>query len=144
MVTKDAGKNGVRPEAAQKGGGFRIPERTAHIQFEDTDYDGAEVWIRLNVSFARYLELREASEAGDQAGMTRMFGDNMLQSWNLENDDGTPVPADGEGMLQIPLDFATLIITQWVDTVSDVPDPLGLPSGDLSTLEAASTVTDDQ
>jgi len=47
-------------------------------------------------------------------------------------------------MLQIPLDFATLIITQWVDTVSDVPDPLGLPSGDLSTLEAASTVTDDQ
>ncbi len=68
----------------------------------------------------------------------------MLQSWNLENDDGTPVPADGEGMLQIPLDFATLIITQWVDTVSDVPDPLGLPSGDLSTLEAASTVTDDQ
>ena len=41
MVTKDAGKNGVKPEAAQKGGGFRIPERTAHIQFEDTDYDGA-------------------------------------------------------------------------------------------------------
>ncbi len=72
MVAKDAAKNGVKPEAVQKGGGFRIPDRTAHIQFEDTDYDGAEVWIRLNVSFARYLELREASEAGDQAGMTRM------------------------------------------------------------------------
>ena len=52
MVTKDAAKNGVKPV---KGGGFRIPERTAHIQFENTDYDGAEVWIRLNVSFARYL-----------------------------------------------------------------------------------------
>ena len=144
MVTKDAARNGVKPEAAQKGGGFRVPERTAHIQFEDTDYDGAEVWIRLNVSFARYLELREASEAGDQARMTRMFGDNMLDRWNLEDDDGIPIPADGDGMMQIPLDFATLIITQWVDTVSDVPDPLGQPSEDLSMLEAASTVTDDE
>ena len=141
MVAKVATKNGVKPE---KGGGFRIPDRTAHIQFEDTDYDGAEVWIRLNVSFGRYLELREASETGDQAVMTRIFGDNMLQRWNVEDDEGNPIPANGEGMLQIPLDFATLIITQWVDTVSDVPDPLELPSGDLSTLEAASTATDDQ
>ena len=135
--------NGTRNGAkAAKQGGFKIPEKTALVRFEGTDYDGAEIHLRLNVSLARYLELREMSDAGDQAGMAKLFGEQMLESWNLESADGEPLPATGDGMMDLPMEFATLIITQWVDAVAAVPDPLEQPSADFTTLAEASTVTE--
>jgi len=44
--------NGTTAKAKK---GFRIPDQTAHITFSGTDYDGAEIWVRLNVSFAHYI-----------------------------------------------------------------------------------------
>jgi hypothetical protein len=119
--------------------GFRIPERTAHITFSGTDYDGAEIWVRLNVSFAHYLALREAAEGDNQAKMAELFGGEVLMEWNLEDASGTPVPATGAGMLQIPLSLAMLIVQHWIEEVAGVPNPLGETSSDLSTLAAAST-----
>ena len=133
-------KNGAK---AEKRGGFRVPDKTAKVRFEGTDYDGAEILLRLNVSLAHYLELRELSEAGDQGGMAQLFGDHMLASWNLEDEQGA-IQASGEGMMGLPMEFATLIITQWVDTVANVPAPLDQPSGDLSMLAEASTAMGDE
>ncbi len=141
MVMANGSKNGAKTEKLGGFNGFKVPDKTAIVRFEGTDYDGAEIVLRLNVSLARYLELRELSEAGDQAGMANLFGDNMLASWNLEDDSG-PIEASGAGMMSLPMEFATLIITQWVDTVANVPAPLDQPSGDLSTLAEASTVMD--
>jgi len=133
-------KNGAKTE---KSGGFKVPDKTAKVRFEGTDYDGAEILLRLNVSLSHYLKLRELSEAGDQAGMALLFGDHMLASWNLENENGI-IEANGTGMMDLPMEFATLIITQWVDTVANVPAPLDQPSGDLSMLAEASTAMDDE
>ncbi len=123
--------------------GFRIPDQTAHITFSGTDYDGAEIWVRLNVSFAHYIALREAAEGDDQAKMAELFGSEVLMEWNLEDASGEPVPANGDGMLQIPLSLARLIVQHWIEAVSAVPVPLEPPSGDFSTLAAASTATGD-
>ena len=120
--------------------GFRLPERTALINFQGTDYDGAEIQIRLSVTFAQFIELRESAQGEDQEGMARLFGQNVLMDWNLEDADGKPIPADGDGMLAIPLELTNLIVQHWVEAVSGVPAPLEPPSGDLSTLAAASTV----
>ena len=119
--------------------GFRIPDQTAHITFSGTDYDGAEIWVRLNVSFAHYIALREAAEGDDQARMAELFGTEVLMEWNLEDASGEPVPATGEGMLQIPLSLAMLIVQHWIEAVSGVEAPLEPQSSDFSTLEAAST-----
>ena len=113
------------------------------VRFEGTDYDGAEIVLRLNVSLEHYLDLRQMSEAGDQAGMAMLFGDNMLSSWNLEDDSG-PIEANGDGMMFLPMEFATLIIGQWVDTVANVPAPLDQPSADLSMLAEVSTAMEDE
>ena len=121
--------------------GFRIPDQTAHITFSGTDYDGAEIWVRLNVSFAHYIALREAAEGDDQAKMAELFGSEVLMEWNLEDASGEPVPATGDGMLQIPLSLAMLIVQHWIEAVSAVPVPLEPQSSDFSTLEAASTAT---
>jgi len=64
-----------------------------------------------------------------------------LMEWNLEDASGEPVPANGAGMLQIPLSLAMLIVQHWIEAVSAVPAPLSETSGDLSTLAAASTAT---
>ena len=126
---------------AQTKKGFRIPDQTAHITFSGTDYDGAEIWVKLNVSFAHYIALREAAEGDDQAKMAELFGGEVLMEWNLEDADGKPIPTTGDGMLQIPLSLAMLIVQHWIEAVSAVPVPLSETSGDLSTLAAASTAT---
>jgi hypothetical protein len=119
--------------------GFRIPDQTAHLTFSGTDYDGAEIWVRLNVSFRHYIALREAAEGDDQAKMAALFGGDVLMSWNLEDDAGQPIPANGEGMLEIPLSLAMLVVQHWVEAVSGVSSPLPETSGDINMLEAAST-----
>jgi hypothetical protein len=121
--------------------GFRLPERTARITFEGTDYDGAEIQVLLSVSFARFIELREAAQGEDQEGLARLFGENILMDWNLEDDEGGSIPADGDGMLAIPLALTNLIVQHWVEEVAGVSAPLVEPSGDLDTLAAASTAT---
>ena len=126
---------------AQPKKGFRIPDQTAHITFSGTDYDGAEIWVKLNVSIAHYIALRAAAEGDDQAKMAELFGSEVLMEWNLEAASGEPVPANGAGMLQIPLSLAMLIVQHWIEAGSGVEAPLEPPSGDLSMLAAASTAT---
>ena len=71
--------------------------------------------------------------------MAELFGGEVLMQWNLEYATGEPVPADGKGMLDIPLSLAMLIVSHWIEAVSGVPTPLAETSADLSTLAAAST-----
>ena len=119
--------------------GFRIPERTALINFQGTDYDGAEIRVRLSVTFAQFIALRESAQGEDQEGMARLFGETVLMDWNLEDADGKLIPADGDGMLAIPLELTNLVVQHWVEEVAGVPSPLSEPSGDIDTLAAAST-----
>jgi hypothetical protein len=126
--------NGVKEKK-----GFRIPDQTAHITFAGTDYDGAEIWVRLNVSFAHFIALRAAAEGDDQASMADLFGNEALMEWNLEDASGAPIPATGDGMLQIPLSLAMLIVQHWIEAVAGVSAPLETTSGDISTLAEAST-----
>ena len=133
-------KNGAK---TGKRGGFKVPDKTAMVRFEGTDYDGAEILLRLNVSLSHYLKLRELAEVSDQAGMAQLFGDHMLSSWNLEDENGL-IEASGKGMMDLPMEFATLIIGQWVDSVANVPAPLDQPSADLSMLAEASTAMEDE
>ena len=128
--------NGTKAEVRK---GFRLPEKTARITFEGTDYDGAEIQLRLSVTFDQFIALRESAQGEDQEGMARLFGQNVLMDWNLEDIDGNPILADGDGMMAIPLALTNLIVQHWVEAVAGVPAPLAPPSGDLSTLAAAST-----
>ena len=109
------------------------------MTFDGTDYAGAEIQVLLSVSFARFIELREAAQGEDQEGMARLFGEHILMEWNLEDTDGESIPADGDGMLAIPLALTNLIVQHWVEEVAGVSAPLVEPSGDLNTLAAAST-----
>ena len=137
MGLAQVGLHPILDKAPQKG--FRLPEKTARINFEGTDYDGAEIRVLLSVTFAQFIALRESAQGEDQETMARLFGQNVLMDWNLEDVDGQPIPADGDGMLAIPLELTNLVVQHWVEAVAGVPSPLPPASGDINTLAAAST-----
>ena len=106
MTTVNGNKSAIKKET---GGGFRIPEELVRFTLTGS-YKGAWVRCRLNVSMRYYGELRRAAEAEDQEAMATLFGDQALAEWNLEDPNGDPLPANGEGMMLIPLQLAMQIV----------------------------------
>ena len=129
---------------AEQWKGYRLPQRTAVLDFEGTPYDGARVRCRLSVSLRTLLDLQGLAESRDAAelrvGFMR-FGAEVLLGWNLEYPDGAPIPAGAEGMLDLDQEFAQELMTRWVQVVSQPPAPLGGPSGNGATSAGLSAPT---
>jgi hypothetical protein len=60
---------------------------------------------------------------------------SRLVSWNLEDDDDTPVPATLEGVQDQDMQFMIGLVTTWIDAVSSVDTPL--PGGSANGQSAA-------
>lgn len=108
--------------------GFRVPRRTALITFEGTDYDGAEIECRLDVPLGMFFDFGRGLSAADSEALFRRWGSEVLIAWNLEDDNGAPLPADEDGILMLPAAMVTMILNKWTETVAGVPAPLGGPS----------------
>ena len=112
--------------ATQKAAtGYRVPKRTARLIFEDTAYEGAEIVVRLDVPVALFMEIQDLIADDKQFQVFQVFGESVLEEWNLEDDDGVRIPATGQGMIAIAIDLANVILRQWVDAAIKPPAPLG-------------------
>jgi len=111
----------VLQKAAQ---GFRIPIRTARLVFTG-DYLGAEVVVRLDVPVSTFLTIQDMVASDQQLKVFELFGDQIVQSWNLEDDDGIPHPPTGLGMNRIPIQLANMLLEQWVEAATQPSLPLG-------------------
>ena len=111
------------------------PQRTLYkLNFAETEYAGLEVTVR-SPTIQALLDLQDLADlpalSGDQVReMFRGFA-QMLISWNVEDDDDTPVPATYEGVITQDPDFIKMIILAWQDNVASAPPPLqtGSPNG---------------
>ena len=108
---------------AQKAVGFKIPKRTARLVFQD-DYEGAEIVVRLDVSVGTFLEIQELVDAEKQLKVFETFGASVLDSWNLIDDEGKAMPANGKGMNLMANELANIILTQWAEVATGVEAPL--------------------
>jgi hypothetical protein len=71
--------------------------------------------------------LRAATDVAAQAvkaGELFTLLASKLVAWNLEEEDGTPVPATLEGVQDQDLALVTEILTAWVGEISSVDNPL--------------------
>lgn len=119
-------------------GGFRLPKRTALIEFEEGhEYHGLRVRVVLDAPVEFMLAMQTAVSGGlEQAGEAlRAFGDDCLLEWNLEGDDGQPVPANGNGMLRLPPVATGQLITRWMEAATQPAAPLGGQSPNGGTSE---------
>lgn len=123
--------------------GFRVPRRTARVTFEEGhDYYGAEITLNLDLPLGALFQFQALREQSP-ADAIRMFADDVLESWNIEGDDGQPLPADYAGISQLPSAFLNALIDRWVQEGTAAPTPLGQPSSDTggSVVQLEKTAT---
>ena len=115
MVAIKQNKNGVQP--------FKIERRQARLVFPDSDYSGLEIIAKLDVSVAVYLEMQNMTStenANEMKVALKKFGEDILISWNLQDEDGTEVSPDADGFMSLPPKIAVDIMKSWSDACGGV------------------------
>lgn len=121
---------------------FKEPSRTLRIVFDDEDYAGAEVVCRRTVPMSVYFGMARAQQGeniGEIEEAVRAFGDDVLVSWNVVDEDDNALPANGEGMTAVSFLFARQILAGWMAGMAGLPAPLDDASSNGSTSPAATT-----
>ncbi|MFD3802649.1 hypothetical protein ACFWTC_03250 [Streptomyces sp. NPDC058619] len=124
--------------------GYRHKIPRIHLDFEEGhDYHGCEAVLR-RLTLGEWLEITgmgagtpEVRHVGDQL---RKMADKLI-SWNLEEEDGTPVPTTQEAVLAQDQALMLAILNGWMDSLSkeaEVPAPLEPSSPDGEPFPEAS------
>lgn len=111
--------------------GFKVERKILNLRFED--YDGMEVRART-VAFGQLLDVSEQAETLRTDGkMDKVRGflalfTSRLESWNLEDEDGSSIPASEAGLLSLDTDMGLAILLGWFDAMTAVAPSLGKDS----------------
>lgn len=125
--------------------GYKAKKKHYRLKFaEDTDMAGLEVTM-TSISTGQMLRLQQLSGMGAAATKDpKVFGEMIkifagaIESWNLEDDDDTPVPATVAGAMAQDPDFIMAIISAWTMAIVGVSRPLDEPStSGANALEAS-------
>jgi len=115
--------------------GYRRKPKQYRLTFEDPEYDGFEAYA-VGLPLGRMLDLldtadlkgKESSELTEheRAELTSLLEtfSKCLVSWNLEDEDGTPVGTDMDGLRELDLAFVLELVFAWMDAVVNVSGPL--------------------
>ena len=107
--------NGVRP--------YLIQRRRAILIFAQPEYEGIHIEARLDVDLRTFLDLQMLAGGSDNdpeklRAAFSMFGDQILDSWNLQDEDGTFLTADAAGFLSLPPALGTAILGAWSEAAT--------------------------
>jgi hypothetical protein len=120
--------------------GFKKQTTIYELTFEDPDLEGLEIRAR-SVPSGDLLDLMDAASKVDATSKTFSANDlsaieqllngfaKALVSWNLEEEDGTPVPPTLEKVREQEFIFILPVVTAWMDAIAGVSADLGKDSG---------------
>jgi hypothetical protein len=133
-------------------GRYQPKRKLYQLRFED--YPGFEVTMRglsidgfmglarqaagmqgLDVTALKGPELEAAMDKID--GLFTRFA-KSLRAWNLDDDDGVPVPETVDGVRTQDLDFILEIVMAWMDAIASVDIPLPQPANGSGTFPEGS------
>jgi hypothetical protein len=126
--------------------GYKRKPKTFLLEFEDEEYKGLEIEMKgLPVAgFLTMMKVMETEEKNQSvlATMFRLFATGLV-SWNMEDEEGNPLPANYDSVQTLDTDFVTQTVAAWMEGMSGVSKDLGKdsPSGvkspvPLPTMEA--------
>ena len=121
--------------------GFKVPRKTALLQFEGDEFKGCEIRVALDLTFESQLHMTELKEAGDQRAILTLFANAALVDWNLVDDDDQPIKMTATAFLELPGWFGMLVLNHWGDALteaSQIAGPLGKQSKNGNTTEEPS------
>ena len=103
---------------------FILSRRDAILSFpEGHEYEGVEIRAKLDVSLRTFLDLQKLcsdSTPEETAEIFKTFGETIIKEWNILDEDHSPVPATGEGFLELPPAICTAIIEAWSSQITTV------------------------
>jgi hypothetical protein len=104
--------------------GFRPPSAPFKLDFAGTEYAGLEITVRP-VPMSVMLDIGAASVSNDLAAFRHVAATlgYALESWNVEDADSHPVPADMDGLLSQDPRFVTVVIQAWIAAVYGTAPP---------------------
>lgn len=128
--------------------GYRKTQRRIEVSLkghkvygQDTEYPVAQARGKSLGEYLGLLGYAEQPEDDEEAnGLVRQleaFGDALV-SWNLEREDGTPIPCTREALFtEVDNDLALALATEWVERLGGKVDdggplPTSSPSGEPS------------
>lgn len=124
-----------------------IPKKTTYkLDFAGTEQEGLEVQLRA-LDTGQMLDLTELIEQAESDAQARnalfLLLAEQLVSWNVETEDGAPVPATIDGVRAQEPAFNNAIINAWQEAMAGVPTPLphGSPSGEPALVASIPTET---
>ena len=97
---------------------YTVQRRRAILEFVDPDYAGMHIETRLDVDLRTFLDLQTLAGGADSdpdglRAAFRMFGDEILETWNPHDEDGTVLPPNADGFLSLPPALGTAILGAW-------------------------------
>lgn len=105
--------------------GYKRDKPVYLLRFEDEQFDGLEVMAR-SLPLGEFLELQktQATAATDPEAAEKIVKTlaGVLSSWNLEDDDDTPVPCNFDGLKEQDFPFVLAILEAWMTAVAGVPN----------------------
>ncbi|MEU6397881.1 hypothetical protein ABZ867_12975 [Streptomyces cinnamoneus] len=110
---------------------------------EGHDYHGCEATLR-RLKLGEWLDITGLGGDDGDSAVVRHVGDQLLAmadkliAWNLEDEDGTPVPTTVEAVLEQDQGLMLAILGKWLDGLAGVPAPLDPSSTDGEPSQAAS------
>lgn len=120
--------------------GYRKKPKVYNLVFgEDNEFAGLQIQA-TGMPVGDMLEIVELHEKADGNDVTatvdllQRFASH-LKGWNLEEEDGTPVPVTFEALMQQEIGFVLAIIEYWVQSISSVALDLGKDSNSGATSE---------
>lgn len=124
--------------------GFKASVRAVTIQFaEGHEYHGAEARVR-GMAIGEYMAATglDGGDGDDAASSMKRFAERLI-SWNLEDDEGTPIPATEDGLQHVDQALARALQNAYVATIIGVhsadPLPQSSTSGEPSLVESIPT-----
>lgn len=127
--------------------GFKVKHPILRLTFDKPELEGLEVRAR-SIGLGAYLSLARMAELSDKEtldaeDMAQLGGPfkilaQALVSWNLEEEDGTPIPATFEGIMSQDMGIMFDVLSGWMDAIASVSIPLDRAPKGTKPLEALS------
>lgn len=119
--------------------GFKKPVKIYVLSFDEEEYEGLEIKVR-GMSMKEMLDISRLEGKEDRESivlMMRLFAEKIV-SWNMEEEDGTPVPHTAATLMDLDPEFVGACIGSYMGAVKGVSDPLEKPSDSGPSSLAAS------
>ena len=123
--------------------GYKLTSQTLRLVFDDADLDTMAVDVVQDVPLSSFFDIQVLMASEEPAKVRdamRLFGDEILHGWDIQDDDGD-LPADAGGFMTLPMSLAMAIVTTWTETVGQSPKASGAALNGSSRSAVAQTAT---